>query len=177
MSSLLELDIWRVNGARVWPLFAPHHYLTGTFNRAARSYLATLDGAPVAFTSAIAFPHPRLQRAYRGHRTVVLPDFQGLGLGVRLSDWLGAEIRRIGGRFYSRTSHPRMIAYRNASPLWRSVAAHQNPSGPGSSLGVEWQVDQVRTATSHEYVGPADSDAVRLQLGQRLPASSRWQQG
>jgi hypothetical protein len=44
---------------------------------------------------------------WREHRTVVLPDFQGVGIGDALSEWLGAYLRSWGIRIRSLTSHPR----------------------------------------------------------------------
>lgn len=55
----------------------------------------------------------------REHRTVVLPDFQGLGIGNRLSEFCTSIWRGVGGRAFSTTSHPAMIRCRSASPRWK----------------------------------------------------------
>ena len=54
----------------------------------------------VAVMTMCAFPHSK-----REHRTVVLPDFQGMGIGTRLSDavaqvggWVGGRKGPLGGR-------------------------------------------------------------------------------
>ncbi len=156
----MNIDILPVKGKEVWPLFAPHHYLTGKY-AGHRAFLAVLeDGTPVAFTSSISFPHAKVKHGRREHRTVVLPDFQGLGLGVRLSEWLGEWHLRQGHRFYSRTTHPRMGAYREASPLWRATAGSGKQQGAskmtkdaGSGVGGAFNADTTRIAFSHEYVG------------------------
>jgi GNAT superfamily N-acetyltransferase len=168
MTATLELDIYPVNGRAVWHLFAPHHYLTQSY-AGHRAFLAvTEDGEPVAFASSISFPHKHIKNARRSHRTVVLPDYQGLGLGGRLSDWLGAWHLAQGHRFYSRTTHPRMGAYRDASPLWRATAgsgkrqtpSHFKKAPRGATHGGEWHVDLSRIAYSHEYVGQNLDSAV-----------------
>lgn len=156
----LKLNIFPVVGKQVWPIFAPHHYLTEKY-AGHRAFLATLpDGTPVAFTSSISFPHAQIKYGRREHRTVVLPDFQGLGLGVRLSEWLGEWHLQQGHRFYSRTTHPRLGAYRDSSPLWRATGgnrkAQSSASLQGRGQGREggsWAVDLSRVAYSHEYVG------------------------
>ena len=84
------------------------------------------DGCPHKHDSAAAPPSepadpaavggPRLAR--RAHRTVVLPGWQGVGVGSRLSD-AAAEWHRLEGCDYTgQTVHPRFGRYRDDSPLW-----------------------------------------------------------
>ncbi len=162
----MNIDILPVKGKEVWPLFAPHHYLTGKY-AGHRAFLAVLeDGTAVAFASSISgIPKPAygIHHVRREHRTVVLPDFQGLGLGARLSEWLGAWHIRQGHRFYSRTAHPRLGAHRDLSPLWRPTAMNRKQQGgrldynsdayKGEGItGGGWE-RITRPAYSHEYVG------------------------
>ena len=97
--------------ASAWEVFHRHHYLTGALNPTARCYVATIGDALVGFVATLSFPHGALRDAYRAHRTVVLPDFQGLGIGVRLSDFIAEMYVRAGRRYYSRTTHPRMACH------------------------------------------------------------------
>jgi len=55
----------------------------------------------------------------RAHRTVVLPCYQGLGIGSRLSDAAGEINKRQGRKYLGQTVHPRFGAYRDKSPLWK----------------------------------------------------------
>jgi GNAT superfamily N-acetyltransferase len=107
-----------------WASFRHHHYLDGNINRSSRCWVAAWDGVLVGFASALPFPKRNLRNAWRGHRTVILPDYQGLGLGVRLSDAIGEIFLREGCSYYSKTAHPRMGEYRERSPLW--VPTSQN---------------------------------------------------
>ena len=91
-------------------LFRGHHYLTGRVHRQARCWVATWNDVPVAFTSTM--PLVGHTGVWRKHRTVVLPDFQGVGIGNALSKWLGAHLKSWGLRFTSVTSHPAMIRHR-----------------------------------------------------------------
>lgn len=86
--------------------------------------MATLDGVPVAFAAAIAFPHAHIKKAWRGHRTVVLPDYQGLGIGVRLSDFVAQWFVDNGNRYFSKTAHPRMGEYRDKHPHWHPTSSN-----------------------------------------------------
>ena len=151
---------------KTWDVFAPHHYLADTLNGAAQCYLATIDDAMFGFTAVLPFPNGNLRSAYREHRTVVLPDFQGLGLGVRLSDFIAQHYVDNGHRYFSRTAHPRMGSYRDHSPLWRATTSSRVQTRKLTSYMSDdylakrertgwdaWDFDTDRIAWSHEYVG------------------------
>lgn len=112
-------------GVEAWSMFRDHHYLTGDINKSARCWLAVWRGQPVGFSSVIALPSGSLKNAWRGHRTVVLPDFQGLGIGVRLSDTMGEIHLSEGKRYFSKTAHPRLGMYRENSPKWKSTSKNK----------------------------------------------------
>jgi len=116
----IELEILPCT-AVAWSTFEPHHYLDSKLNKSARCWMAVWNGALVGFASALAFPNGNFKKGWREHRTVVLPDYQGLGLGVRISDAVADLFVREGGRYFSKTSHPRMGAYRDMSPLWKAT--------------------------------------------------------
>src|SRR5262249_28398121 len=87
----------------------------------------------------------------REHRTVVLPDFQGVGVGQAVSEVVASMWRGLGYRALSTTTHPGLIASRRRSPRWR---LHRRPSLARSGA------DRLRHATTRltagfEYVGPA----------------------
>lgn len=139
----------REGSREAWPLFRGHHYLTAELSRVARVFLAyvTLDGEERlgGFFSVL----PLLSRGskrrgwWRGHRTVVLPDYQGLGIGNRMVE-IGAEAlwRREGKRYSAVTSHPGIVAHRLRHPaMWRCVQGPSMKSPRGD----------LRTAYSKRY--------------------------
>ena len=154
----MRLHIIPVDGRKAWPMFAPHHYLTAKYT-GHRAWIVTLDdGTAVGFVSIIAFPNGHFDNGWREHRTVVLPDFQGLGIGPRLSNWAGEHvIKVVGGRFFSRTSHPRMGEYRERSPLWRPTTKNRRKRSTAEvtsskDMAMKWTGD-TRQTYAHEYVG------------------------
>lgn len=143
----------------VWELFHRHHYLSADLNKASNCYVATCDGVIAGFTAVLPFPNGNLRNAYREHRTVVLPDFQGMGLGMRLSDAIAAMYVAKGRRFFSRTAHPRMGLYRDASPLWRETSnSHVQQTTHRHYNMAGWTHDTARIAWSHEYMGDASAE-------------------
>jgi len=106
-------------------MFRNHHYLSSNINKAGRFYLGVWDGVVVSFGAVITMPNGYIKNAWRGHRTVVLPDFQGMGIGVRFSNVIAQIHLNEGHRYYSRTAHPRMINYRENSVLWKPTSKHK----------------------------------------------------
>lgn len=154
----IELQVAPVHRS-AWPLFARHHYLSGRLSSAAACFVAYWGDRPVAFS---AWTHRMVRGVGQGdmreHRTVVLPDYQGVGIGNRLSEFCAGLWCGLGGRAYSTTSHPAMVRYRSASPFWRRtrlgmVAPYtgggQFKGHPGtkSSAG--------RITAGFQFVGPA----------------------
>jgi ABC-type ATPase involved in cell division/GNAT superfamily N-acetyltransferase len=152
----VELRVHKASPA-AWALFRDHHYLTARLHRSARCWVATWGGAPVAFTSCM--PLVGHAGVWREHRTVVLPDFQGVGIGNALSEWLGAYLKSWGIRFTSVTSHPAMIRHRSKSPKWRlkrfgHLKAHERKVLRRIGMLADTSSTSRLTA-SFEYVGPA----------------------
>ena len=93
----VELQIYPVDRA-VWPLFRQHHYLSGNLANSAHCFGAFLDGQIVAFSAYLHLPHRQTRNIKMGHRLVVLPDYQGWGIGGRFDDWLGQYLYERGFR-------------------------------------------------------------------------------
>tara|TARA_R110002020_G_scaffold44936_7_gene129003 strand:- start:351 stop:1397 length:1047 start_codon:yes stop_codon:yes gene_type:complete len=148
----IELEVVPCS-ALAWSIFSKHHYLSANLNKSAKHWMCSWDGTPVAFTSVIAMPSGTLKNAFRGHRTVVFPDYQGLGIGVRLSDAIGQIYVSEGKRYFSKTTHPRMGAYRNASNKWKATSKNMRVRGDfGGNKNIEWEPRKV-FSYSHEFIG------------------------
>lgn len=116
----IQLEIVRVHSS-AWQLFKKHHYLDSSLAACAICFCALLGGHPVAFSSAIHRP----THGWGEHRTVCLPDYQGVGIGNAISEYVAGLMASLKGRYMSTTSSPSMIAHRNKSPLWKM---HRKPS-------------------------------------------------
>lgn len=136
-------------------MFKDHHYLDGNINKASRCYVGVWEGNIVAFGAAITLPSGTLKNAWRGHRTVILPDYQGMGLGVRFSDAIAQIHLDEGHRYFSRSSHPRMGYYRENSNLWKATSKNKKLRKDVSLANMykEHYFDNKRICFSHEYIG------------------------
>ena len=153
----IELEVKRVHHS-AWQLFRKHHYLDTKLNTSAACFIAFWNGIPVAFTAILHFPHAKVKNIKREHRTVCLPDFQGVGIGNALSNYLGAMCRGLGFRYLSQTSHPSMIKSRAESENWRinQAPTYRRALCGARSAHRNW-FDNLRTRliASCEYVGGA----------------------
>jgi ABC-type lipoprotein export system ATPase subunit/GNAT superfamily N-acetyltransferase len=144
-----------------WHLFKSHHYLTEDVSKACKFYLFTWNDVPVGINCVIPQPSGWFKHGFRESRIVVLPDFQGLGLGVKMSEITGSMYTAVGYRYFTKTVHPALGEYRNNHPeLWKPTS--KNGVSDAKSLGkhsyTSWNL-KARKSYCHEYAGqPMDLD-------------------
>jgi hypothetical protein len=128
----------------------------------------------IAFTAILHMPHPTGTK-WKEHRTVCLPDFQGVGIGNALSNLVASAYSGVRGRAYtSVTANPAMVAYRARSPLWSMTRrpslnesagrARKSSKGSKSMQNFRSTFTGNRITASFRYVGPHDP-AAALTLG------------
>ncbi|QDU88387.1 hypothetical protein Pla175_17630 [Pirellulimonas nuda] len=148
----IELRVARVHPS-AWVLFRRHHYLDTRLMGAAVCFAAFWGDEPVAFSAWVhRMTRNRRSGDMREHRTVVLPDYQGIGIGNRISECCASLWTGLGGIAAGTTSHPGMIHYRAASPLWR-VARFGRVTPPGVKSKITG-CSMERLTGGFEYVGP-----------------------
>jgi ABC-type lipoprotein export system ATPase subunit/GNAT superfamily N-acetyltransferase len=152
----LDLTISRVPHS-AWAIFSHHHYLTAELNRSAVCFCAFLDGRPVAFHSYLPFfgKLKDSRRAVRGHRSVCLPDFQGLGIGSTLITFLASMWSGLGLRVFRNTGHPAEIASAIRSPDWWMIRAPGTTAPDTGAYAARLASSRAsnRMTASFEYIG------------------------
>jgi ABC-type lipoprotein export system ATPase subunit/GNAT superfamily N-acetyltransferase len=147
----IKVTIQRVHHS-AWRIFKGHHYLSADIHKAARIYVASINDEPAAMTAVMAFPHPIVTNLWREHRTVVLPDYQGLGLGNMLSEHVGDLLSSEGKKYTSVTSHPAMIYHRFKSKKWIMTRGPSRMTGaPQKKIG-KIVDSKARLTASFEYI-------------------------
>ncbi len=154
----LELKVAKISRS-AWGIFSKHHYLNGDINTSASCFGAWIGDDLVAFTSYIHFPHPKTRNIKMGHRLVVLPDYQGLGIAGRLDDWLGHYLFLQGFRYHNTVSHPAMIRYYLRSPRWKYLnnqTLYKKPVKKGDypKLKARHNNPRVMSTQSFAYIEP-----------------------
>lgn len=121
----IELAIYETDW-RFWPLFEPHHYLKIPKMIAATNYVGVVEGRPVTHLAVTTLPG---MKAARASRLVVMPEWQGAGLGVRFLDAVCERWKAGGNRYgiqvptFFHTSHPGLVAALRRSKKWVQVSA------------------------------------------------------
>jgi GNAT superfamily N-acetyltransferase len=164
----IDLVISRVPSA-AWALFKPHHYLTAKLHPSAKCYCAFIGDRPVAFHSYLPFVgHLKDRRkAMRGHRSVCLPDFQGVGIGNALINHLASMWKGLGYRVFRNTGHPAEIsAARRDRDRWLCIRESSRTSRLGGARAQEFANARAadRLTASFEYRGQPMEALAALRL-------------
>jgi ABC-type lipoprotein export system ATPase subunit/GNAT superfamily N-acetyltransferase len=148
-----------------WQYFKKFHYLDSAISKSAHYYVLLLGDKPIGFHAAIHSTNRDIHSYWRGHRTVILPEFQGMGIGTAFSDAIAQIYVDRGLRYFSKTAHPSFGEHRERSELWRPTSTNRQ-SRKGSYLNKDGTVrkmpgyggtttarDAGRVCYSHEYIG------------------------
>ncbi|WP_196039183.1 GNAT family N-acetyltransferase [Bacteroides nordii] len=144
----ITLDIYKVSG-KYWRYFQPHHYLKLPYPVCASYYVGCVNGEPICHVAVSPFFQCQ---GYRAMRLVVLPEWQGVGIGTSFLNEV-CRLHKMGkGRCskeyptYFNTSHPQLCNSLRRQAKWiqrsatlygsnknktvdRLVKAKQNPKG------------------------------------------------
>lgn len=154
----IDIDVLRTNWS-AWRFFEAHHYLKLPHMVSAFPYMATVGGEPVAFCAVAT--QVGLKSA-RISRLVVMPEWQGAGVGLRFlnavaDDWLAGR-NRYGLRLHSSitTSHPGLVAALSRHKAW-SVASERllGETGNKTQPSRGRYGGHLRATASFRYTGAA----------------------
>ena len=155
----------RSTGPQYWDMFKKYHYLDTNMSRSGHYYVGLIGDKPVAFHAVLHSTNRDIHSYWRGHRTVVLPEFQGMGIGTAFSDAIAEFYVSQGFRYFSKTAHPSFGEHRQKSPLWRATStnlksrlgSYLNKDGTTRKMpgygGTTTARDAGRVCYSHEYIG------------------------
>jgi ABC-type lipoprotein export system ATPase subunit/GNAT superfamily N-acetyltransferase len=168
MGSRPELTLTiRSTSSFYWQYFKKFHYLDSAISKSAHYYVLLLGDKPIGFHAAIHSTNRDIHSYWRGHRTVILPEFQGMGIGTAFSDAVAEIYVSRGLRYFSKTAHPSFGEHREKSPLWRATSTNRKSRkasyllkdgsirampGYGGNAQIALR-DADRVCYSHEYIG------------------------
>ena len=152
----LEIKIYETKDkSKYWAMFSKYHYLSHSHNNVASVYIATVNDNIFGFCSVLPFPHPKLKNHWKEHRTVVLPDYQGIGLGHLLSNNVAEILKSKGKGFISTSSSPAFINSRKNDKNWIITRIGRTSSGSGKiqNKNKKGSTSSNRITVSFRYVG------------------------
>jgi ABC-type lipoprotein export system ATPase subunit/GNAT superfamily N-acetyltransferase len=157
-----------------WFYFKNHHYLSSAVSKSCHFYAGYIEDKIVAFYAVIHRCGRDIRSYWAGSRLVVLPEYQGIGIGVKFSNAVAEIYKERGLRFFEKTAHPSLGNYRNKSPLWRPTSTNmvrrtsymkdgkaRVQRGFGKSIE-HIERDFKRICFSHEYIGMLNNPKLPL---------------
>tara|TARA_R110002051_G_scaffold324998_1_gene425118 strand:+ start:1181 stop:2299 length:1119 start_codon:yes stop_codon:yes gene_type:complete len=114
----INIQIQRCHSS-AWRIFREHHYLSHGLISHSECYMALVNGQPAGFFAYIYDRFGKRKNIVRGHRSVVLPDYQGIGVGAICTTQLAKYFSEKGYIVKMITSHPAFIHSRMKNPDYR----------------------------------------------------------
>ena len=97
-------------------MFRKYHYLNTDLHQAAAQYVGVWNGQLVCHTGVIQFPMRKGWK--RVHRLVVLPDYQGVGIGTKFIAEIGRMYLDKGMEFNLTTTTPSLVNALRKDSRW-----------------------------------------------------------
>lgn len=145
----IKIEIFNTNDKTIWKMFAKHHYLSHTHNNAANVFIGIINDEIAGFISILHFPHPKSKNIKKVHRLVVLPDYQGIGIGIRMLNEIGAYYKKNKNRFTIVTSSPSLIFSLKKNKNWVTTRIGRNRNNPKGKIG-NMKISKDRITASFE---------------------------
>tara|TARA_Y100000401_G_scaffold25751_1_gene18032 strand:+ start:13840 stop:15018 length:1179 start_codon:yes stop_codon:yes gene_type:complete len=168
----IELQIFRCR-YETWNLFKNHHYLSQELNKSAKSFIILYNDKPVCFMGILPMPSGTIQNAFRVSRLVVLPDFQGLSIGMKILNLFGAMYKKNNQILYIKTSNPSLFkGMKRNTKNWSLVVENKNVEAikkqnqklieEGKDNGMKLRKESI--TKSYKYIGEKHKDDISIML-------------
>lgn len=123
-------------------------------NPSAHCYIGYFENNPVCFFAVLHFPHPSVKNFKKGHRLVVLPDYQGLGIGHIFCSEIAQIWKDKGYRFVITSSTKALFKQRAADPRW--VVTRKGKTGKSGGM-LKGSTSEQKMTYSYEFIGRKDA--------------------
>ena len=139
------------------------------FPPAAEYFIGTVDGELVCHVAVAPF---FTANGYRATRLVVMPEWQGAGVGTKFLEWVCNYHKEGHGRCekklptFFHTSHPQLIGYLKNSPKWvlksqqmfgalslKDATAGAKLRGDGLKKKVKYMGGHFRAVQGFKFIG------------------------
>jgi ABC-type lipoprotein export system ATPase subunit/GNAT superfamily N-acetyltransferase len=149
----IKLQVSRVEYS-AWEMFQSHHYLTQEANKACKFLLYEWDGRPVAIAAVINQGGAGRETAVAISRLVVLPDYQGMGMGSKVCEFTAAIFKDSGAcAVYIKTVNPALGEYMSRSRNWKPTSMNGKIGRNDLGRGEFYSNRLSRPSYCYEYIG------------------------
>lgn len=160
----IKLEIFRCR-YEAWKLFKQHHYLSQDLNKASKCFGAIWENKLIGFIAILPLPHAHMQNCFRVTRLVVLPDYQGLGIGFAFNSYIASLYKKIGCRFFIKTSNPAIGEKLVNSKDWKETSKSRKVFDKKSMEMMDrgiWGFNNKNNFYSTEFIGQSSNDNVSI---------------
>lgn len=142
--------------ATAWKLFAEHHYLDGDLGRGVQCFVV-MEGVKVVAFCALgsSWGQPGMRRV---QRLVVMPAYQGLGIGKQLLKLVSEEALLAGNEVRITTGHPAMVRSLEKDERWHFCSLKKVGNCRHGSRGGVTPTSSGRPVTTFRFVGEEEVD-------------------
>jgi GNAT superfamily N-acetyltransferase len=147
---VVQLD----KGKDLWQKFRQYHYLNTDLNISANCFALMYEDRAIGFCAIIHTPHPKSKMFKRVHRLVILPEYQGLGLGTKFVSFIGGLYAKQGYDFRITSSTKSIYNSLLNKRNWLLVHVGRNAPHHGHSHGMSMSrtKSSARVTRSFKYV-------------------------
>lgn len=124
--------------------------MSSELNPSSHCYIGYINNNPVCFFAVLHFPHPKAKNIKKGHRLVVLPDYQGLGIGHLFSTYIADMYKKNGYRFIITSSTKSLFKQRSLDKRWIVTRKGRTKNSQGVLKNTN---SQNKITYSYEYIG------------------------
>lgn len=153
----IKLQIFRCR-FEAWNLFKQHHYLTEDLQKSAEMFILELNGQYIGFFGILPFPGVGDAKTRRLSRMVILPDFQGLGIGTKVFNYLCSLYKAEGHIMYVRTVSPGLGKFMEKNENWKATSSNGKIPPPDTS----GRKLMNRPGYSYKYIGTSSKDNTNI---------------
>jgi ABC-type lipoprotein export system ATPase subunit/GNAT superfamily N-acetyltransferase len=151
----IKLEIFRCR-YETWKIFKQHHYLSDGLNAAANTYICLWNDKPIGFVAILPFPGVGDAKTRRISRIVILPDYQGLGIGKKIIDYFSSLYASIDSQMYIRTINPALgISLTKDTKNWQATTSNMKADFTKDTNGRKMLN---RISYSFKYIGDKSTD-------------------
>ena len=98
----------------------------------------------IGFIAVLHQPHALNKKLKRCSRLVILPDYQGIGLGTKFLNFIAEKYKRLGYQFTIVTSAKNMIHALNRSDKW-VMTRYSASKASTNSNAIDYSRDSLRS--------------------------------
>jgi ABC-type lipoprotein export system ATPase subunit len=146
----ITLQVSRVE-VETWDFFKKHHYLTEDVNKSCKFLLFEWNMKPIGIIALINQPNKNGKASAMGiSRIVILPDYQGMGLGVKICEFSSSILMDNGAcNVYIKTINPALGEYFSKSERWKPTSMN----GKKGNTDVKALNRKIRPSYCYEFIG------------------------